>query len=99
MDTKIILNMAQDTKYRYFSVCASGVCVCVCVWVGVCVCPTKMNINNCGAGEYLLTIWSPKYLHWILHKPPSHSTITILPTASLYWLVSTEIWRQLFNTG
>ncbi len=30
MDTKIILNMAQDTKYRYFSVCACGVCVCVC---------------------------------------------------------------------
>ena len=29
MDTKIILNMAQDTKYRYFSVCACGVCVCV----------------------------------------------------------------------
>ena len=31
MDTKIILNMAQDTKYRYFSVCACGVCVCVSV--------------------------------------------------------------------
>ncbi len=39
MDTKIILNMAQDTKYRYFSVCACGVCVCACGWVCVCAPP------------------------------------------------------------